>query len=90
MPILVAGLSGCSVLGNSMPYSQLQSIRTTQSDCRQLDQNINHMEYQLKQRGIWGKNPEDLDSADRQYNSTAKIIIWSLRIGCNNTDRYPQ
>jgi hypothetical protein len=49
---------------------------------------INYVELQLRLRGIADKNPEDLSKEDMQYNATAKIIIWSLRIGCSNPNRY--
>lgn len=88
--ILVLLMSGCSTINSytALPYDQLKTIRVHNSDCARLDDNVNYVEDQLRRKGILGKNPEDLNFDDRQYNSTARIIVWSLRIGCNNTDRY--
>jgi hypothetical protein len=47
------------------------------------------MEENLQLKGYAGKNPEDLATEeDRKYNSRARVVIWSLRIGCNNPNRY--
>jgi hypothetical protein len=73
-----------------IPYEQLASIKVTQENCTGIDQNIDGVNQQLKLRGVYGKNPEELDEDDRKYNQAGKIIIWSMIIGCNNPDRYAQ
>jgi len=72
----------------AISYEQLKTIRVSNTDCYRIDNMINYVELQLRLRGIADKNPEDLSKEDMQYNATAKIIIWSLRIGCSNPNRY--
>jgi len=91
--ILTMVLTGCaSTLPVKTPggitMAQLEHLQVTDSDCAVIDQRINYVENQLRLRGTFGMNPEDLSEEDRRYNSTGKIIIWSLRIGCNNPNRY--
>ena len=68
--------------------AQLASIKITDKDCLQVDRHINFAEEQLRLRGLTNVHPEDLNEEDRVYNATARILIWSLRIGCNNPNRY--
>jgi hypothetical protein len=95
-------LSGCASRQTTAPtgyntqsavsYDQLKKIQSglTNKDCRYIDQRINFAEEQLRLKALLYATPEDLNDADREYNAVARIIIWSLRIGCNNTDRYTQ
>jgi hypothetical protein len=46
------------------------------------------MKEQLRRKGLIDANPEDLNDEDRKYNATARIVIWSMIVGCNNPDRY--
>jgi lipoprotein NlpI len=86
--LLAVGLVGCAS-NRAMTYQQVESIQVTNRDCSQIDTIVRQMEQQLQAKGYAGKNPEDLATeADRQYNSRAKVVIWSLRIGCNNPNRY--
>jgi hypothetical protein len=71
-----------------MTYEQLAGIQVSNADCSRIDYIIDNMNQQLKLKGILGVNPENLSAEDRRYNEKAKIIIWSLIIGCNNPDRY--
>jgi 5-bromo-4-chloroindolyl phosphate hydrolysis protein len=75
---------------SAVSYEQLKQIELglTNKDCRYIDQRVNFAEEQLRLKGLLYATPENLNDADREYNAVARIIIWSLRIGCNNTDRY--
>lgn len=89
--LLVLSLVGCAtnrVNQQAMSYEQLEAIRVSDSDCARMDYIINTMETQLRLKGFTYANPEDLNDNDRKYNATARIVIWSLRIGCNNPNRY--
>lgn len=91
--IIVLGLVGCASSrvqpqGRGMTYEQLSAIQVGKIECKNIDQVVNEMEKQLSIRGIRNANPEDLNDADRMYNAKARIIIWSMRIGCNNPNRY--
>jgi hypothetical protein len=88
---LVLCLVGCATNRanqQAMLYDQLASIKVTGRDCPRMDYIVNNMETQLRLKGLTYANPEDLTDEDRKYNATARIVIWSLRIGCNNPDRY--
>lgn len=73
----------------AMSYQQLNSIRVDdRKDCPRIDSMIAMIDEQLALKGFTNDNPEDLNAEDRRYNSTARIIKWSLIIGCNNPHRY--
>lgn len=74
----------------AMSYYEIESIKLNNDrDCPRIDYMISQMEEQLRLKGYAGKNPDELATEeDRKYNSRAKVVIWSLRIGCNNPDRY--
>lgn len=91
--IVLAFLTGCASqtqLSQSQAISlaELKSIRLSNADCPNIDYWVNYAETQLRRRGLVNVHPEDLHGEDREYNATARIMIWSLRIGCNNPDRY--
>jgi hypothetical protein len=69
-------------------YEHLNSIRVSNLDCPRIDTWVNWAETQLRLRGIYGREPETLSNDDRLYNLRARSIIWALRIGCANPDRY--
>ena len=69
-------------------YEQLMSIRLTDRDCANIDSIILQFEQQLQFRGLTGKDPESLNYDERLFNSRARSDIWSLRVGCNNPNRY--
>jgi hypothetical protein len=72
-----------------MTYAELERIQVTNAACGRVDNVILMVNEQLQLKGFTGKNPEDLATEeDRKYNSRAKVVIWSLRIGCNNPNRY--
>jgi hypothetical protein len=56
--------------------------------CPQIDHYVNLMNSNLQARGLLNARPEDLNDEDIQFNAYAHIVIWSLRIGCNNPNRY--
>lgn len=89
--LLVAGLVGCASRGQPTPtitYEQMKNTRYTSKDCKQIDYHINTLEAQLKMRGLLNADPEELNEQDRMYNATARILIWNLRIDCNNPNRF--
>jgi hypothetical protein len=76
-------LVGCASR-QAVTYEQLAMIQVNDRDCKNIDGITKAVEQQLQAKRILGRNPEDLSEADREYNSRARVIIWSLRIGCNN------
>lgn len=93
--LVLVSLVGCASRGGNsygsqqaISYAQLQSIKVTSQDCPNIDAHVNFVEQQLRLKGLTNAVPENLNEDDRKYNATARIIIWSLRIGCNNPDRY--
>lgn len=89
---LVMTLVGCAntqpVRSPAASYEQLAAIKLSNRDCVNIDRHVNWAETQLRLRGLNNVMPEDLNNDDRKYNATARIMIWSLRIGCANPDRY--
>lgn len=85
-------LAGCASNRSSqaVSYEQLEKMNTQLSsrDCSRIDYHINFAETQLKLKGLTNVAPEELNDEDRKYNAQARIMIWSLRIGCNNPGRY--
>ena len=88
--MLLASLIGCA--SNRQPQamtpSQMASYCVSNADCRNMDLIIERMKTQLRLKGLQDATPEDLNDDDRIYNANARIVIWSLIIGCNNLDRY--
>ena len=64
------------------------SLQVNNDWCPQIDYYVNLMNANLNARGLLNARPENLNDEDRQYNAYAHIVIWSLRIGCNNPNRY--
>lgn len=69
-------------------YEQLMNIKLSPANCTNIDRWVNWAEQQLKLKGLLGVAPEDMSNEDRLYNVRARSIIWALRIGCSNPDRY--
>ena len=69
-------------------YEQLDAVKVSNRDCGQIDRHINFLEEQLRMKGLSTAEPERLNDTDRKYNATVRTMIWSLRIGCANPDRY--
>lgn len=91
--LVLASLVGCANRSQPTPtasYEQLKSTRYTYKDCQQIDYHINYLEGQLKARGLLNADPEQLNEEDRMYNATARILVWNLRIDCNNRNRFKQ
>jgi len=88
--VILATLVGCASnrQPQAMTYDQLSAIRVNNYQCKDTEAIVENMERQLKLRGLANVNPDDLTDADRMYNAKARIVIWSMRIGCNNPDRY--
>lgn len=79
-------LGGCTSSGIS--YQKMSEIQVYDRDCSRADNIIAYVEQQQRLRGTFGISPEDLSEEDRKYNEKARVIVWSLRIGCNNPRRY--
>lgn len=88
--LLLVGLVGCATRQSTptASYEELKATRYTYKDCQQIDRHINYLESQLKAKGLANVDPEQLNEPDRMYNATARILIWNLRIDCNNRDRF--
>jgi hypothetical protein len=71
-----------------LTYTQLAALKVDDVNCPDIDYIIPRLEDQLRMRNLLGVNPESMTEEDREYNSKARVIIWSLRIGCNNPARY--
>lgn len=82
--LAVLVLAGCASRPKAVTYDQLASIQVNDRDCANIEGITRAVEQQLQAKGLLGRNPEDMTEADREYNSRARVIIWSLRIGCNN------
>ena len=85
-------ITGCASnqvrTSQAISYEQLASTKVSSRDCPNIDTHVNFIEQQLRFKGLLNATPEDLNEDDRKYNATARIMIWSLRIGCNNPNRY--
>jgi len=87
--IVVLSLVGCANNPyRSATYEQLDAVKVTNQDCARIDRHVNFLEEQLRMKGLSNAEPEQLADADRKYNATVRSMIWSLRIGCSNPDRY--
>lgn len=89
--ILSCVLVGCASRGQpttSVSYEQLKNTRYTYKDCNQIDTHIDNLESQLRSRGLLNADPEELNEQDRMYNAMARVLIWNLRIDCNNRNRF--
>ncbi len=90
--LLVLGLVGCASnqaqQSRAVSRQQLEQYPLSDNDCRDIDYHVNFAEEQLRRKGFLYADPESMNDEDRKYNATARIIIWSLRIGCNNPGRY--
>lgn len=88
---IVFGLVGCASSrqqAKPMDYDTLSRIRVSNYQCKNIDSVVAEMERNLQLKGLLDANPEDLSDEDRKYNAHARIVIWSMRVGCNNPDRY--
>lgn len=88
--LMLVSLVGCAGRNppNSISYGELRNIKYTNRDCNQIEDRISFLESQLQSRGLTNAIPEQLNENDRVYNATARIMIWNLRIGCNNPNLY--
>lgn len=83
-PILVNNIQGPMSNQDLEQYAQ----RLSMADCPQIDYHVEFAERQLRMRGIANRKPEELNEYNRLFNTSAKKIIWGLRIGCSNPNRY--
>ena len=92
LTLAVVGTAQAQYYNQSSPvsYEELERVALSADDnkCPRIDYWVEWAERQLRLKGLLGRTPEDLDDADRKYNGMAHILIWSMRIGCNNPNRY--
>jgi hypothetical protein len=87
--LVMVALAGCANNPyRSATYEQLDAVKVTNQNCNRIDHHVTFLEEQLRMKGLSTAEPERLNDADRKYNATVRSMIWSLRIGCNNPDRY--
>jgi hypothetical protein len=87
--LILLGLVGCANNPyRTATYEQLDAVKVTNQDCARIDKHVNFLEEQLRMKGLSQADPEQLNDTDRKYNATVRSMIWSLRIGCSNPDRY--
>lgn len=97
--ILLATLSlvGCATNGVSytqnytspaLTYEQMANWKVSNNDCPRIDAIVNEVERSLSAKGLLYADPATLNDQDRKYNAYARSIVWALRIGCANPDRY--
>ena len=86
--MLLAGCASRQYQPPPMSYYELSKFTVRDADCPHIDAILNRIEHSLQQKGLVNMNPEDLNEEDKQYNSRARIIMWGLKIGCNNPGRY--
>lgn len=91
--LLILLLSGCATRTPvdrtpAISYTELTKIKVSNKDCPRIDQVIDYLDLQLKRRGLYGRDPVGFTEEQRLYNARAQSLIWSLRVGCSNPDRY--
>lgn len=88
----VIGITGWGIAQSSpgLPYTELVKIRLTNRDCPKIDQWVEYLELQLKKHKLYGRDPVTYIEEERLYNARVKSLIWGLRVGCSNPDRYKQ
>lgn len=86
--VLLVGCATSHRSSQALTYDQLNALRYTNADCPQLDRHIQFIETQLRLKGLVNVDPTTLNEPDRVYNATARILIWNLRIGCTNPNRF--
>ena len=90
----LGSITGCAsnrpINSQAISYEQLDTMgdKMTNRDCPMIDYHINYIEQQLRYKNLYNREPETMEDSDRKYNAKAHVIIWGLRIGCNNLDRY--
>jgi hypothetical protein len=80
----------CSAFGweRQLTYDELMRINLSNLDCVNIDKWINYFETLLQQKGMLHVDPETLSNEDRLYNARIRAMIWGLRVGCENPNRY--
>lgn len=90
--LLMISLAGCASnrvgSGTAVSYQELSAKRYTNRDCQNIEYHVKFLESQLQARGLINAVPEQLNEDDRVYNATVRIMVWNLRIGCNDPNRY--
>lgn len=83
-------LTGCAAKPTPMiDLSELRAITVDTNSCKNLDNSVIWLENQQRLVGIpLGSPPELLSEHDREYQARLRVMVWALRIGCTNPDRY--
>ena len=72
----------------SVDLAELRMIRVDANSCANLDNTITWLENQQRIQGIAPTAPELLNEHDREYQARIRAMVWALRIGCSNPNRY--
>ena len=90
--VTALAMAGCASnhqrASTAASYEELSNKKYTNRDCQNIESHVKFLESQLQARGLTNAVPEQLNEDDRVYNATVRIMIWNLRIGCNNPNRY--
>jgi hypothetical protein len=86
--IVALTIAFATVSQAQVSYAQLDSTKVSSADCSRIDHWVNWAETQLRLKGLLYAEPESLNNEDRLYNQRARSLIWALRIGCANPNRY--
>ena len=86
--LLSAAAHGQMLIYKNLSYQELMEVNFDNSDCLQIDRIVNFLEYQQLLRGTLNVPPERLSTDDRLYNLRARALIWGIRVGCANPNRY--
>ena len=71
-----------------LSYEELMQLSFTPGSCYEIDRIVNFLEYQQEARGTLNVAPEFLNNDDRLYNLRVRALIWGVRVGCSDPNRY--
>lgn len=88
--LLVACVQRTEPRTDILPWTnrQMGYVELSMQDCPRQQYIEWLLDEQLRMRGILNTEPEDLTDYDREFRHLARKAVWSLRVGCNNPDRY--
>jgi len=72
----------------AVDLAELRQITVNTTSCANLDATIIWLEQQQREAGIAPTAPELLNEHDREYQARIRAMVWALRIGCTNPNRY--
>ena len=88
--IVLMTLTSCAAkpVPHAIDLAELRGITVDANSCKNLDNTIIWLENQQRTAGIPPSAPELLNQHDREYQARIRAMVWALRIGCSNPDRY--